>query len=105
MFKDLFRRKSRVERIHDELKVLIGLIESSEGREFWASQLRSLKKVTNETQLCHGIQTMYGGMGSFNDIVFHKLNGDTGTEEELNLLNERFCHHKSRLYGFTQKHT
>jgi len=105
MFKKLFRQKSRVERIHDELKVLIELLESSEGREFWVSQLRSLMKATNETQLCNAVQTIYGGMGSFNDIVFHKLNGDTGTEEELNGLNERFHHHKTRLFGLTQKHT
>ncbi len=85
--------------------MLIGLLESSQGREFWINQLRNMMKITNETQLCEAIQTMYGGMGSFNDIVFHKLNGDTGTEKELNVLNERFCHHCGRLYNFTKKRT
>ncbi len=105
MFKKLFGRKSRVERIHGELKVLIGLLESSQGREFWINQLRRMMKISNETQLCDAIQTMYGGMGSFNDIVFHNLNGDTGTEKELSVLNERFCHHRARLNNFTKRRT
>jgi len=101
----LFGQKSRVERIHGALEVLIGLLESSQGRKLWINPLRGVTKITNATHLCNAIQTMYGGMGSFNDIVFHNLNEDTDTEKELSVLNERFCHHRARLYNFTKRRT
>ncbi|MGR3636880.1 MAG: barstar family protein [Shimia sp.] len=103
MLNKWFSRRSRVERIHEEINALIGILEGSQGRVFWVRELCSLLKISKETRLCYAVRAMYGGMGSFNDILFHELNSDAGTETELEEKNRLFSRHSSALYLLTEQ--
>ena len=44
------------------------------------------------------LSQMFGGMGSFNDIVIHPLNGNPITEADIHPVNEKFQALKSQIY-------
>ena len=81
----MFSRRTRVAKIHDALKTLIGIYESVGRTKGWPQQFSSALEIDDEATLCRRIQGWYGGMGSLNDQFFCRTNGDLGTPEQLNL--------------------
>jgi hypothetical protein len=70
------------------------------GEERWASWLDGdAERVRRGDRygLDH-LLTAFGGMGSLNDLMFHRLNGHDITDEEAETANEQLSGHVGRIF-------
>lgn len=67
--------------IPERVQRLIDLLDQH-GEESWGAALRNLisEYDSNPDEVKANIRRLYGGMGSFNDIVFQDKNGALGPE-------------------------
>ena len=73
---------------------------SEHDRSHWAKWMaKSIKRLRNSdfSGITH-LLGAYGGMGSFNDVVFHPLNNDDLDDSEIIALNEQFSHLRSQAW-------
>lgn len=70
-------------------------------RELWANWMATSRRYVEAGDaygLDHLLQA-FGGMGSFNDIVFHQMNGDQVDHEEADRLNQLHAELGNALYS------
>jgi hypothetical protein len=74
----------------DRLQETISLLEGVEERP-WAELLRGYADLIadGDYEGVERLSRVFGGMGSFNDLVIHPLNGDTVAEADITPVNER----------------
>ncbi len=78
--------------------ILLEVLERGEDRDYWRSQLRKALDMSDHDTLCRHFASMYGGMGSFSDILFSSANGDQGPQNAISQMNDQFDHHSGKLY-------
>jgi len=89
----------KTQMLSDCLKEVIQLLDGV-GERYW-SEWMAVALTQIEDADFSGIEHLraaYGGMGSFNDILMHRLNGFTGTEMECRDLNERLERLRSEMW-------
>jgi hypothetical protein len=70
------------------------------GEDHWASWLRrdaSLIRTGDGFGLEH-LLSAFGGMGSFNDLILHSMNGHRIREEEMRPVNDRLNQLRSEIF-------
>jgi hypothetical protein len=82
----------------DRLEQIVCLLDQVEERH-WAAWARAvLSRISNdELDGVHDLLAAYGGMGSFNDLVIHALNGHKVASDEYIAVND----HLERLRNET----
>jgi len=87
----------------DRMRQTIGLLDRV-SEHHWAGWLReALSRIEQDD--FYGIERVlsaYGGMGSFNDLLIHPLNGHSGTEVECAAVNERLDTLRTEVYDLAQ---
>lgn len=71
------------------------------GEEQWGGWLATVHAELGSLD-AHGLTRLlsaYGGMGSFNDLVIHPVNGHSVPKEEVDLVNRSVAELRSALYA------
>jgi hypothetical protein len=89
----------KVEELMQVLRKLRDLL-AAHGRDQWVYGVAtSLKEIEQDD--AHGVSRflgLFGGMGSISDVLFHQLNGDVGTADDLRRDNDLLSRLRSRGY-------
>ncbi len=70
-------------------------------REFWARWMAESRRqiVAHDARGLSHLLGAFGGMGSFNDVLFHSLNGDELPPEVIDRLNRELASLRTALYS------
>lgn len=72
---------------------------------FWSKWLRESLNMIRQRNF-QGVERLlsgFGGMGSFNDLVIHPINGHEIPEMEIPKVNDRLARLRSKLYDLAQE--
>jgi hypothetical protein len=85
--------------LHSLLEQTIELLDSCE-EEHWSQWLeKSKNRIENgDFSGVNYLLNAYGGMGSFNDLVIHRLNGYKISEDEVKAVNDRLNNLRGRMF-------
>ncbi|UFU08251.1 DUF6966 domain-containing protein [Ruania halotolerans] len=90
----------QIDALLTDLEYAVAILERAGGPDGWIRWLKS-----DHDRICardiYGLDHLlsaFGGMGSFNDVVLHSMNGNRGSDEELVLANEHLRIVRSRIW-------
>lgn len=90
---------AKLQELCQTIESLIPLLESA-AETHWANWLRTdLQRLrSGDTYALHHLLQSFGGMGSFNDLVIHQLNGHTVEQNDVGQINDRLGDLRSDIY-------
>lgn len=92
----------------DELMAVLveaaSLLENA-NESFWSQWLREKLMMIRQRDLrgVEGLLIGFGGMGSFNDLIIHPINGHNIQENEISKINDRLVGLRSKLYDLARE--
>lgn len=92
--------EERFDRVVTNLVTTADLLRDHD-REHWAHWMDKSRRMI-EARDARGLEYLlraYGGMGSFNDVAFHELNGDRLPLDEIARLNRDLSTLRSQMYS------
>lgn len=91
--------KDNVDELILKIEKLIDLLDKFH-IDFWSSRFKESLRMINNRDF-HGIELIlscFGGMGSFNDLVISKYNGDNIKEENEDSINKELKKLSNEIY-------
>ncbi len=87
------------DRLMERLELLQKLLEQA-GEEYWPALLRQAAELIGKEDIggVENLLGLYGGMGSFSDLVLHPLNGHRVAEEDLDRVNRQLTELRSGVF-------
>lgn len=75
------------------------------GEKHWSSWLeRDAERLRRcDSEGIRHVLSAFGGMGSFNDLLLHPMNGDSIAESEVEALNKLLDERRGRIYSLAKQ--